>query len=364
MDDPVACENLADIIDINCMPLDDGLLVASNPVGGVVISEDGLTGMRSRALHEMEILAGFGFSLALHAAVLISVFLTMLFFIPAGIPNARFLTVSFVEADALGCGLKGGKGGPGGDSADTDAQLAGSPPAESAAEAGEAAPAESSSTDDMLMRQPEISLESGLQDFVEPENPLPPQPKDLDRREKLKIVCTRKSVTEPSPNRKAERAVETALAAPPSPGESLSPGEGAILENGSVNRSDGEGMEGAKPGANGGLPGGGTGSGRAPGSGEFKTEQVDTPPAAIRKIDPEFPPEARRMGIAGRVVVRFLVKIDGTVSKASVVEAAPSGIFERSALEAIDKWRFKPGRYKGNSVATWVLLPIQFRLIR
>ncbi len=364
MDDPAACDNLADIIDINCMSLDDGLLVASNPVGGVVISEDGLTGMRSRVPHEMEILVGFGFSLALHAAVLISVFLTMLFFIPAGIPNAGFITVSFVEADALGCGLKGGKGGPGGDSADTGALPAGSPPAESAAKAGETTPAEPSSTDDMLMRQPEISLESSLQNFVEPENPLPAQPKELDRREKKKIVCTRKSVTGPSPKRKAERAAASALPASPSPSESLSPGEGAILENGSVNRSDGEGMEGADPGANGGFPGGGTGSGRASGSGEFKAEQVDTPPAAIRKIDPEFPPEARRMGIAGRVVVRFLVKIDGTVSKASVVESVPTGIFERSALEAIVKWRFKPGRYKGNLVATWVLLPIQFRLTR
>ena len=70
------------------------------------------------------------------------------------------------------------------------------------------------------------------------------------------------------------------------------------------------------------------------------------------------------MGIAGRVVVRFLVKIDVTVSKASVVESVPTGIFERSALEAIVKWRVKPGRYKGNLVATWVLLPIQFRLTR
>ncbi len=68
------------------------------------------------------------------------------------------------------------------------------------------------------------------------------------------------------------------------------------------------------------------------------------------------------MGISGRVVLRFLVKTDGKVAKARVIEAEPRGVFEQSAMEAIDKWRFKPGRYRGNAVATWVELPIRFRL--
>jgi protein TonB len=44
------------------------------------------------------------------------------------------------------------------------------------------------------------------------------------------------------------------------------------------------------------------------------------------------------------------------------VESNPQGYFEQSALEAIRHWRFKPGIYRGKAVATWVTLPIQFRL--
>jgi TonB family protein len=100
------------------------------------------------------------------------------------------------------------------------------------------------------------------------------------------------------------------------------------------------------------------------GSGEFFLRQVDQPPTPTRKIEPEFPLTARRLGIGGKVVVKFLVKTDGNVAKASVVEAEPKEIFEQSALDAVRDWQFIPGRYHGEAVATWVVLPIQFRLTR
>ncbi|MBF0509288.1 MAG: energy transducer TonB [Deltaproteobacteria bacterium] len=68
------------------------------------------------------------------------------------------------------------------------------------------------------------------------------------------------------------------------------------------------------------------------------------------------------MGIRGRVLVKFLVKDDGSVARASIVEAIPSGLFDQSALRAIVKWKFRPGRYQGRDVATWVVVPISFKL--
>ena len=93
-------------------------------------------------------------------------------------------------------------------------------------------------------------------------------------------------------------------------------------------------------------------------------KEVDQPPRPIRKVEPEYPLLARQLGTGGKVVVKFLVKADGNVARASVVEAEPRGIFEESALDAISKWQFKPGRFRGNAVATWVVLPIKFRLSR
>ena len=133
-------------------------------------------------------------------------------------------------------------------------------------------------------------------------------------------------------------------------------------------------------GANlGGGQGEGTGNGRGAGegsggpgpsnsssgtglSGEFDAATVDKIPQILKKIDPAYPGRARSLGICGKVVVRFLVEPDGRVSKPSIVEAHPKGYFEQSTLEAVRHWQFKPGCFKGKDVATWVILPVQFRL--
>lgn len=108
-----------------------------------------------------------------------------------------------------------------------------------------------------------------------------------------------------------------------------------------------------------GLPGRG-----GKGFGGFDLKDVDRAPSVIRKVEPDFPPAARRMGISGSVSVKFLVMADGSVAKASIIRAEPQGVFDRSALEAVSKWCFKPGYRRGEPVPTWVILSIQFRLSR
>ena len=98
--------------------------------------------------------------------------------------------------------------------------------------------------------------------------------------------------------------------------------------------------------------------------GEFGLKQVDQAPVPIRKVTPEFPEAARKLGTSGKVLLKFLVKTDGSVIRASVVEASPKGLFDHSALEAVYNWRFTPGVYHGRAVATWVMLPVYFRLSR
>jgi len=97
-------------------------------------------------------------------------------------------------------------------------------------------------------------------------------------------------------------------------------------------------------------------------TGEFEMTRVDKVPQVLKRIEPVYPGRARTLEICGKVVVRFLVEPDGRVSKPSVVEAHPSGYFEQSTLDAIRQWRFRPGSLRGHAVATWVTLPVQFRL--
>lgn len=121
------------------------------------------------------------------------------------------------------------------------------------------------------------------------------------------------------------------------------------------------------------MPGGGEGSagaggGRAGSVGgspdeEFQLPQLDKAPVIVRKVEPEYPFGARRKNLCGKVTVKFLVTPSGEVSKLGVIEASPPGIFDASALEAVRQWRFKPGVYQGHAVATWIVIPIQFKLL-
>jgi protein TonB len=97
---------------------------------------------------------------------------------------------------------------------------------------------------------------------------------------------------------------------------------------------------------------------------EFQLAQVDKPPVVMSRVEPDYPSMARRRNINGQVTVKFLVDAQGRVQKPSIVRANPEGIFESSVLEAVTRWRFKPGIYKGQAVSTWVILPIQFKLAR
>ncbi len=134
----------------------------------------------------------------------------------------------------------------------------------------------------------------------------------------------------------------------------------------------GPGHADGSPGAGQGTGfGGGEGQGTGPGIGSGQGEGVDSgmdlaavdaKPRIASQVEPDYPEAARRSGISGRVVARFLVTADGHVSRISIVSAQPTGIFDQSVLAALGKWKFRPARFKGREVAAWVMLPIRFDL--
>jgi protein TonB len=98
----------------------------------------------------------------------------------------------------------------------------------------------------------------------------------------------------------------------------------------------------------------------APEGGGFELAEVDRPPRVVRKTAPRYPLAAKRRDITGSVVVRFLVDPEGRVRDVSVVRSEPEGVFERSVLQCLPHWRFKPGYLDGRPVPTWVVLPVRF----
>lgn len=70
----------------------------------------------------------------------------------------------------------------------------------------------------------------------------------------------------------------------------------------------------------------------------------------IVKVLPEYPARAASRGVEGYVIVEFMVTKLGTVQNAVVVKAEPPGYFERAALKAASKFKYKPKVINGEPV--------------
>ena len=90
--------------------------------------------------------------------------------------------------------------------------------------------------------------------------------------------------------------------------------------------------------------------------GEWRPVEPTIPPAAggfgryiddgtylpIVRVEPIYPRRALTRNIEGYVVVEFVVTASGSVRDPMVIVADPPGFFERAALNAVVKFRYKP----------------------
>jgi len=57
-----------------------------------------------------------------------------------------------------------------------------------------------------------------------------------------------------------------------------------------------------------------------------------------------------------------LIGADGSVGQVLVAKSAGHFDLDRAAVEALKTWRFEPARRGREAVATWVIIPVQFKL--
>ena len=81
-----------------------------------------------------------------------------------------------------------------------------------------------------------------------------------------------------------------------------------------------------------------------------------------RYVEPVYPRAARDAGTSGWVDLEFIVRTDGSIGNARVVNSAPAEIFDRAALDAIAKWRFEPVVRDGKPIDQRTRLRLRFAL--
>ena len=132
--------------------------------------------------------------------------------------------------------------------------------------------------------------------------------------------------------------------------------------------SNGTGSGGGIGSGSGGGVGSGTGAGFGPGSGGgvgggvYRIGGGVSAPALIFKVEPEYSEEARKAKFQGTVVLYVVVDEKGQPRELKVVRPLGLGLDEK-AIEAVQKWRFKPGVKDGKPVAVAATVEVNFRLL-
>ncbi|MGH0035067.1 MAG: TonB family protein [Myxococcota bacterium] len=84
---------------------------------------------------------------------------------------------------------------------------------------------------------------------------------------------------------------------------------------------------------------------------DLSTEIRDREAIPLVRVAPRYPERAARRGIEGWVLIGFTITEDGGVRSPVVLDAEPRGVFERAALRAVRKFKFRPRLENGVPVA-------------
>jgi periplasmic protein TonB len=135
---------------------------------------------------------------------------------------------------------------------------------------------------------------------------------------------------------------------------------------GTPSNGPGSGM-GMGSGSGGGVGSGkgggfGPGEGGGVGGGVYRVGGGVSAPAVLFKVDPEYSEEARKAKYSGTVLISLIVDPSGRAQNIKVVRSLGLGLDEK-AMEAVAKWKFKPGMKNGQAVAVQATIEVNFRLL-
>jgi len=132
--------------------------------------------------------------------------------------------------------------------------------------------------------------------------------------------------------------------------------------------SNGTGSGGGIGTGKGGGVGPGDGGGYGPGKdggfggGAYRIGGGVSAPIPIFKVEPDYSEEARKAKYQGAVMLAIVVDESGKTVNVRVVRSLGMGLDEK-AIEAVMKWRFRPGRRNGEAVPVTANVEVNFRLL-
>jgi TonB family protein len=109
-------------------------------------------------------------------------------------------------------------------------------------------------------------------------------------------------------------------------------------------------------------PGYGPGSGGGIGGGAYRIGGGVSPPSILYKVEPEYSEEARKAKFQGTVLLFVVVDEKGLPRDIKILRPLGLGL-DQKAVEAVEKWKFSPGKKDGKPVAVQAQIEVNFRLL-
>jgi TonB family protein len=109
-------------------------------------------------------------------------------------------------------------------------------------------------------------------------------------------------------------------------------------------------------------PGFGPGSGGGMGGGAYRIGGGVSPPSILYKVEPEYSEEARKAKFQGTVLLFVVVDEKGNPRDIKILRPLGLGL-DQKAVEAVEKWKFSPGKKDGKPVPVQAQIEVNFRLL-
>jgi protein TonB len=94
----------------------------------------------------------------------------------------------------------------------------------------------------------------------------------------------------------------------------------------------------------------------------FKTGPSTSASYAAGNHKPDYPMMSRRLQEEGTVVLRVLVKPDGTAGAVEIKNSSGFPRLDESARKAAQSWHFNPATSDGKPIAEWYQVPVPFNI--
>ena len=97
--------------------------------------------------------------------------------------------------------------------------------------------------------------------------------------------------------------------------------------------------------------------------GVYRVGNGVTAPRLISKVEPTYTEEARAAKIDGTVILRIEIDPEGVPQNIRVLRKLDPGL-DQKAIDAVSKWRFRPGMKDGKPVTVAAQVEVNFRLLQ